>query len=191
MSKRLAVVLIDRFADWEHGFATSVLQDYLGGEVRFYTPGAREVASEAGMRPRPDGALEALTPQSFDGLAVIGSSAWFRDDAPDIGALLGDSVKAGRTVGLICGATLAGARSGLFDTRPHTSNDLATLQKASAYRGAAQYRDVPHAVRDGNLVSAAGFAPRSFAFELLSALCPDKETELGYFRKELTAERFA
>lgn len=191
MSKRLAVILIDRFADWEHGYATSVLQDYLGGEVRFYTPGAREVASEAGMRPRADGALEALTPQAFDGLAVIGSSGWFRDDAPDIGSLLRESVDAGRTVGLICGATLAGARAGLFDARPHTSNDLATLQKVPAYRGAAQYRDVPHAVRDGHLVSAAGFAPRSFAFELLTDLCPDKATELGFFRKELTAERFA
>lgn len=191
MSKRLAVILIDRFADWEHGFATAVLRDYLGGSVAFHTPGGAEMTSEGGMRIRPDGAIADLTPDSFDGLAIIGSGAWGQADAPDLGTLLRGANEAGRVIGAICMGTLAAARAGLLDARPHTSNDLDTLKKAPAYRGEAHFRAVPHAVRDSNLITAAGYAPRSFGFELLSALLPDRATDLGHYRNELTAERFA
>jgi putative intracellular protease/amidase len=190
MSKRLAVVLIDRFADWEHGFLTAATQDFFGGIVRFYSPGGGEVASEGGMRPRADGAIESLCVEDFDGLAVIGSSRWDATDAPDIGALLRDADRVGRIVGLICKGTLAGARAGLLDARPHTSNSLETLQASPAYRGASHYQGVPHAVRAGHIVTAAGTSPRSFAFEMATALFPDRTKELGWMREELAAERF-
>lgn len=188
---RLAVVLIDKFADWEHGFLTAALQDYLGAKVGFYTPGGADMTSEGGMRARAAGDLGALTVGDFDGIAVIGSGKWAGENTPDISALLRDANKTGRMIGLICGGTIAGARAGLFDDRPHTSNDRATVEKAPAYRGADHYRDVPHAVRDGNLITAPGFAPRSFGYEMAAAMVPGKAKELGWFRQELTAERFA
>lgn len=191
MPVRLAVILVDRFADWEHGFLTAPVRDFFQGEVRFQTPGGRTVTSEGGMRALADGAIETLTPSDFDALAVIGSSAWFGGDAPDITALVQAADRAGRVVGFICGATLAAARAGLLDARAHTSNDAATLSKAATYRGAAHYCDVRRAVRDGNLISAPGFAPRSFAYEMVAALYPAESTNLGYLKAELTAEDFA
>jgi putative intracellular protease/amidase len=190
MSARLAVVLIDRFADWEHGFLTAATQDFFGGTVRFYTPGGADVTSEGGMRPRPDGALSSLRADDFDGLAVIGSSQWSAGDAPELGHLLREADRAGRVLGFICKGTLAAARAGLLDDRPHTSNDLATLQTVPTYRGATRYEAVPHAVRSGHLVTAAGTSPRSFAFEVASALFPERTQELGWMRVELGAERF-
>jgi putative intracellular protease/amidase len=190
MAQRLAVILIPRFADWEHGFMTAPIRDFLGGEVRFYSPGGADMTSEGGMRARADGALEALTPDDFDALAVIGSGAWMAEGAPDIASLLQSADAAGRIIGLICGATQAGARAALLDARPHTSNDLATLQKVPTYRGAGHYLDVRHAVRAGNLITASGASSRSFAFEMVSALYPNEQTNLGYFRAELTAEQF-
>jgi putative intracellular protease/amidase len=190
MTKRLAVILIDRFADWEHGFLTAATQDFFGGRARFYTPRGLDVTSEGGMRPRPDGAIESLGVDDFDGLALIGSSQWDADTAPDVGALLRDADRAKRILGLICKGTLAGARAGLLDARPHTSNSLETLQKSPAYRGASSYQAVPHAVRAGHLITAAGTSPRSFAFDMASALFPDNTKELGWMRAELGAERF-
>ncbi|MFO1236030.1 MAG: DJ-1/PfpI family protein [Alphaproteobacteria bacterium] len=191
MPVRLAVLLIDRFADWEHGWLTAPVRDFFRGQVTFHTPGGRTVASEGGMRALADGAIETLTPDDFDGLAVIGSSQWFGEDAPDIAALVRAADGAGRTLGFICGATLAAARAGLLDSRAHTSNEAATLAKAAAYRGADRYRDVRHAVRDGNLVTAGGFAARSFAYEMTAALYPDEAVNVGYLKAELTAESFS
>ena len=190
MSRHLAVLLIDRFADWEHGFLTAATQDFFGGRVRFYTPGAATMTSEGGMRPATDGAIESLRVGDFDGVAVIGSSQWDADAAPDISALLREADRAERVVGMICKGTLAGGRAGLLDGRPHTSNSLETLQKSPAYRGAPHYQTVPHAVRAGHVITAAGTAPRSFAFEMASALFPDRTKELGWMRAELGAERF-
>jgi putative intracellular protease/amidase len=190
MSKRLAVLLIDRFADWEHGLLTAATQDFFNGRVRFYTPGGAEMTSEGGMRPRADGPIESLRVDDFDGLAVIGSSRWDLDDAPEISALLREADRAERIVGLICKGTFAGGRAGLLDARPHTSNSLETLQKSPVYRGASHYQTVPHAVRAGHVITAAGTSPRSFAFEMASALFPDKTEELGWMRQELGAERF-
>lgn len=191
MAKRLAVVLIEKFADWEHGFLTAALRDFFGGEVRFYTPGGATVTSEGGMRAAADGALESLAPDAFDALAVIGSGLWMKEGAPDIAPLVQAADEAGRLIGFICGATVAAARAGVLDARAHTSNDADTPKKAAAYQGDAHYRDVKHAVRDGNLITAPGFAPRSFAYEMLSALVPDQEKYLGFFKEELTAETFS
>lgn len=191
MTKRLAVILIDRFADWEHGFFTSAIRDFFGGEVRFYTPGGADMTSEGGMRARADGPLDRLTPADFDALAVIGSGVWMGETPPDISELLRNADIAGKFIGIICGATLTAARAGLLDTLPHTSNSLETLQKAPEYRGAGHYQNVAHAVRAGNVITAAGFSPRSFAYEMVAALYPHETTNLGYFKQELMAEQFA
>lgn len=191
MPKTLAVILIDRFADWEHGFLTAPIRDFFNGIVRFYSPDGAPVSSEGGMRAAADGAFADLTPDGYDALAVIGSGVWMSDNAPDIAPIVQAADKAARLTGFICGATAAAARAGLLDARAHTSNSLDTLKANPAYRGEAHYRDVPLAVRDGHIVTAAGYAPRSFAFEMLQALLPDESRNLGFYKQELTAERFA
>ena len=191
MTKTLAVILIDRFADWEHGFLTAPLRDFLGGTVRFYTPDGSPVTSEGGMRAAADGAFDALKPGAYDALAVIGSGLWMKDGAPDIAPIVQAADKAQKLTGFICGATAAAARAGLLNARAHTSNSLQTLTKVAAYAGQAHYTDVPHAVADGHIVTAAGFAPRSFAFRMLEILLPDDAKNLGYYKDELTAEQFA
>lgn len=191
MSKTLAVILIDRFADWEHGFLTAPIRDFFNGTVRFYTPDGSPVASEGGMRAVADGGFDALNPDGYDALAVIGSGLWMKDGAPDIAPIVQAADKAGRLTGFIYGATAAAARAGLLNARAHTSNSLETLTSVPAYNGAAHYQNVPHAVADGHLVTAAGFAPRSFAFRMLEILLPEEAKTLGYYKDELTAERFA
>lgn len=184
MAKRLAVILIDKFADWEHGYLTSTLRDFLGGTVGFYTPMGADVTSEGGMVARSSGRIDDLSPSDFDALAVIGSSVWSTKDAPDIAKLVELADKSKKIVGFICQGTLAAARAGLLDERPHTSNDADTPKMVATYQGAAQYLETPRAVRDGNLITSAGSSPVTFAVEILVALHPEREKDIRWLESE-------
>lgn len=188
MTKRLAVILIDKFADWEFGYLTSTVRDWLKGTVTFHTPAGNEVTSEGGLRAASDGAIEDLKATDFDALAVIGSGQWSKTGAPDISDLLISADKSHKVLGFICQGTLAAARAGLLDTRPHSSNDSDTPKMVPTYQGAAHYVDTPRALRSDNIVTASGLAPVTFAIEMLMAMYPDKEKELAGFRADCARE---
>ncbi len=191
MGKHFAFVLIDDFADWEHARLSAAVRTYFAGRVSFHTPGGQTVTSMGGMRFASDHAIEDLQPDDYDALAVIGSAGWIEGDAPDISAVLRAADEAGKVVGAICAGTLAVGRSGLLDSRRHTSNEPGFLEaKAAGYAGGALYVDTPCAVRDGTLVTAAGSAPVTFAIEMLTALYPGRAEALQGF-KDLCGREFA
>ncbi|HEY9234936.1 MULTISPECIES: DJ-1/PfpI family protein [Phenylobacterium] len=189
MAKHLAFILIDDFADWEHARLSAAFRSYFAGRVSFHTPGGQPVLSMGGMRFAPEHAIEDLRPDDYDGLAVIGSAGWSQADAPDISAVLQAADEAGKVVGAICAATLAAARAGLMNGRRHTSNSLGFLKaKAAGYDASAFYVDTPAAVREGNLVTAAGNAPVTFATEMICALYPDRGEAMQEFRDQCGRE---
>ena len=86
----------------------------------------------------------------------------------------------GGVVGGICAGTLALARAGLFRDKTHTSNGRDwILGHVPDYPGAERYRDVPHAVADGRLISAPGSAPGTFAIAFLEALYPERKEQIA------------
>lgn len=173
MTNRIAVVLLDEFADWELGLFAAAARAWLGAHVDHYTPGGRVVRSMGGLSVTPEAVLETLEPGRFDALAVIGSSGWQAADAPDIGPVIRAALSAGRPVGAICGGTLAAARAGVLEERRHTSNAVDYLRGHVANYGGSLYVDSPRAVIDGGLVTAPGSAPASFATGLLGLIWPD------------------
>jgi len=184
---RLAIVLIDQFADWEPALLAAGARSELGDEVRWLSPGGHAVRSMGGLSARVDGDVEDFEPAHAEAIVFIGSPLWQTDESPVLTPVIRLADKAGLIVGGICGATLALGRAGLLDERPHTSNGLAYLQQhAAGYRGAAHYRDVPQAVSDGRVITASGLAPATFSAEVLKALHPDK---LDYVAQDL--EQFA
>ncbi|WP_370674527.1 DJ-1/PfpI family protein [Pleomorphomonas sp. PLEO] len=172
-AKRIAIVLLDEFADWELGPFAAAARAWLGARVDHYTPGGRVVRSMGGLSVTPGAALEALAAQDFDALAVIGSSGWEAADAPDIGAVIRSALSSGRPVGAICGGTLAAARAGVLQQRRHTSNAAVYLRDHVPDYDGSLYVDSPRAVIDGMLVTAPGSAPASFATSLLGLIWPD------------------
>lgn len=169
----IAIVLLDGFADWEVGLFAAAGRAWLGARIRFHAPGGRPVRSMGGLAAMPDAALEDLRTGDHDALALIGSSGWEADGAPDLTDLVRGDLAAGRPVGAICGGTVAAARAGALDDRRHTSNAAAYLiEHARGYRGAAHYVDGPRAVVDGSLVTAPGTAPASFATAMLGLIFP-------------------
>ena len=171
--KRIAIVLLDEFADWEHGLFAAAARAWMGARVDHYTPGGRAVRSMGGLSVTPEAALETLAPDQFDALAVIGSSGWEAPDAPDVGLIVRSALAAGQPVGAICGGTLAAGRAGVLTGRRHTSNAADYLRQHLPDYDGTLYVDTHRAVIDGGLVTAPGSAPASFATGLLGLIWPN------------------
>lgn len=167
---KLAVLLTDGFADWEAAPLMAAARAFLGVEIATVSPGGRPVISMGGLRVTPDMALEDLSPETFDGLAIIGGGIWETTGAPDIGPALRAFRREDRVIGGICAGVLAIARTGILRGINHTGNSLAYLSQSEHYHGHSSYLDTPFAVRDGHMVTASGMAPMSFAREMLTAL---------------------
>lgn len=181
-TKTVGLVFIEKFADWEFGLLAASAVEWFGARAVALTPEGRPVLSIAGFRLEGE---RGLTPQEnadLDAVAVIGSENWIPDTAPDISSLL-RSVSERGAVGGICAGTLALARAGLFEGRRHTSNGRDWINKRTRdYAGAEHYLDVPHAISDGNVVSAPGSAPGTFAVSFLETLFPERSETIGEMR---------
>jgi putative intracellular protease/amidase len=178
------------WADWEAGPVLAGLRKYLGREIRIASPDGGPVESIGGVRAAADLAFADVNPADDTILLLIGSNAWidFRDEK--FFELLRRAHDRGNSIGTICAGTLAAARAGIFATHAHTSNDQAFLRvHARGYAGADLYRDVKHAVRDGNLVSASGAAPNTFAAEIFRLAAPDGQVADAY--EAMMTEEFA
>jgi putative intracellular protease/amidase len=179
---RIAILLIDDFADWEAAHLAAAAREHFGDEVRWMSPGGRPVRSMGGLTAVPDLALETWTPDGDSAFVVVGSPNWEKPGSPDVSGPIRRARDAGLVVGAICGATLAAARAGLLDDRCHTSNDPAFLAaNGGAYAGASGYVDTPAAVVDDRIVTAPGSAPTTFATAILRLLHPEAKDAFGAF----------
>ncbi|WP_332685890.1 DJ-1/PfpI family protein [Devosia sp.] len=165
----IVTILSEGYADWETALLNAGARQYYGIETRFATPGGKPVTSAGGLKVMPDLAAEDIDVAAIDALVVNGGTAWSRDDAPDISAVLIAARDAGKTVAGICDGTLALARAGLLDMVRHTSNSAENLDP-TGYAGKAQYQDQAGAVVDGRIVTAPGTAPVSFMGGVLETL---------------------
>jgi putative intracellular protease/amidase len=158
---RIVTILTEGFADWETGLLNGVARGFYGAQTQFAAPGGRPVTSTGGMQVIPDIALEDIDVEGLDALVVCGGEAWQKPGAPDLTALLNAAHAKGKVIGAICDGTVAAARTGLLDALAHTSNGAGYLDM-TGYKGKPHYRDVPHAVADQHVVTAAATAPVSF-----------------------------
>jgi hypothetical protein len=77
----------------------------------------------------------------------------------------------------------------VWKAQAHTSNGRGwILGHLPDYAGADRYRDVPHAVADGRLVSAPGSAPGTFAIAFLEVLYPEQKEQIAQKRTIFAGE---
>ena len=180
---RAVVLLQPGAADWEFGHLLACLRAYLGFTVVSATPDGADVITIGGLRLEPETGFDTVDLQGAELVVLIGSSAWegYRD-AP-LFERLKARVAAGRPTAAICAGTLALARAGVLDERPHTSNSLEFISTHGArdYGGIAHYRDLPHAVSDGVVITASGAAPVSFAVACMKAVGADPQMIEGFW----------
>ena len=177
--KTIGLVFIEGYADWEFGLLSASVGEWFPGRVVALSPGAKPVRSIGRLMLTPERATDAESNRDLDAVAVIGSDGWAGADAPDVGPLLTSIARRNGVVGGICAGTLALARAGLFAKAAHTSNGRDWISGlVPDYTGNEHYRDVPHAVADGRIISAPGSAPGTFATEFLRILHPDKGEQI-------------
>lgn len=184
---RIAVALQNDFADWEPALLMAAARYYLDCEVLAASPDGAPVVSMGGLKVTPDIAFAEITPDRFDALVVPGGYAWEKGLAYDFTEMAQAFRDKGKVVAGICAAASALAATGVLNDVAHTGNSLASHQRHPGYHGTERYRDQPQAVRDGNIVTAAGSAPDTFAAEVLKALdlwTPEAKEELSAFAAE-------
>lgn len=168
--KRIAVVLLQDYADWECALLMAACRAFLDVEVVTAAPRGETVVSLGGLKVTPDMSLDALDPADFDAIVFPGGMSWEKGVAPDLNALVLDFHSQGKRVAGICAAASMLAGSGILNSVRHTGNQLAAHQKWPAYAGQALYQDQKQAVSDGRIITAAGTAPVSFTIAILKAL---------------------
>lgn len=191
MTKHIAFIVVEDFADWEHGLLSGAARAYFGATTAFHTPSGGAVTSSGGLRVQGQASIESLDPAGYDALVVIGSSVWDQPQAPDVSAQLRAALEAGKVLGAICGATLAAARAGVLDDRAHTSNSADFLTSNVPDYDGARYVDTLRAVRDGLLITAPASAPATFATGVLGAHYPERAEAIADFEALCAAEHRA
>ncbi len=104
--KTLAVVILDKFADWEPALLTAGLQSIIGGYTVRWASVDREVkTSMGGLRVEPDMIISEI-PSTADAVIVVGAEDSWRtlptEDSQKLATILRDFKDAGKPVGGIC-----------------------------------------------------------------------------------------
>lgn len=182
MEQSVYVLVFDGLADWEPALALAALRDE-GFEVRTVGFSRDIVTTTAGLRIVPDLSLSELEVSAIKLLVIPGGDSWPRGEYPveQVENKLKTLREANVPMAAICGGTVALARAGLLEGRPHTSNSARWLASiVPGYRGSDVYRD-ELAVRQDGLITAAGTAPVEFAREVLAELNAMPEERLGHW----------
>jgi putative intracellular protease/amidase len=162
--------VFDGMADWEAAFAVAAIQNpqfqldngcfRVTTAARFHAP----IRTMGGVRILPDMTIDEVSPCESSLLILPGGESWEHGSNLEALERAHAFIAENVPVAAIGTATLALARTGLLDSRLHTSNSTAYLA-ASGYRGARHYCDVP-SITDRNVITAAGAAPLEFACEI-------------------------
>lgn len=171
MGKKVVLVILDQFADWEGAFITNALMGgeiSTGNEVLWASTDRSPKRSIGRMTVLPDLSLEEI-PSDADALLLIGGNSWRSDEAKKVAAPVEQFLAQNKLVGFICDATYFAADQGFLNDVRHTGNDPEDMKTAPGYTGGANYV-LENAVADGGIVTANGNAPVEFASLILEAL---------------------
>lgn len=171
MGKKVILVILDQFADWEGAFITNAL---MGGEISqgnsvLWASTDKEPKRSIGqMTVLPDIALAEI-PDDADALLLIGGDSWRSEEAKKVIPVVEDFRAMGKLVGFICDATYFAAENGFLNDIKHTGNAPEELKKATGYTGSANYV-LENAVADQGIVTANGNSPVQFASLIMEEL---------------------
>lgn len=189
--KTVGLVFIEGYADWEFGLLSAAIgggEEWFDGRVIALSPQSGPLRSIGGLLLTPERGTDPEDNRDLDGVAVIGSDGW-SENPPDVAPLLKSVAARGGVTGGICAGTLALARAGLFAKAAHTSNGRDWISRCvPSYLGQENYRDVPRAVSDGNIVTAPGSAPGTFAVEFMAALHPEQAAKVAEMKAMIVKE---
>ncbi|MCL1813381.1 MAG: glutamine amidotransferase [Treponema sp.] len=125
------------------------------------------IKTMGGLEITPDIDVHNITLENGDVIVLPGGNTWQNEENQEIINMILKKPGMDITVAAICGATAALAEAGILDNRKHTSNGKGFLEMmCKNYKGKDLYVD-KLVVVDNNLITATGFAPLEFAYEVI------------------------
>lgn len=181
MSKKVVFIILDRFADWEGAFLSSVLRDEEMGsmnEVLWASSDKEPKKSLGNMTVIPDLSLDEI-PDDIDALILIGGNSWRSEVSGEVVPVVRKFMEKGTVVGFICDATYFAAKEGFLNHVIHTGNSWDEMKTLEGYRNAEGFR-MENAVSSGKIITANGDNPIEFSAEVLKALevFPDEKIDM-------------
>lgn len=174
--KKVYIVLLDKFADWEVSYVSLGINNNLSKshEIEYIGLKTGIIRSLGGLEVNIHKTLKDMIEPSA--IILIGGDAWKTSDTIELKRAIDDAIKENVVVGAICGASEWLAANGLVDSIKHTSNGLDSIiaWENNTYNGNAQYVN-EQVVVDHNVVSANGTAALEFSYQLQLLLEPDKK----------------
>ncbi|MDO4242339.1 MAG: DJ-1/PfpI family protein [Actinomyces sp.] len=168
--RTIALYATETMADWEYAYLTAqiaTIEKMRPGRFRLLIvgDGLDPVTSLGGMPVAPSSELDELVRDGSLACLVIPGGEHYAQGHERLIDVTRSLVDRGVPVAAICGGTLLLARSGLLDTRLHTSNAPVFLG-ASGYRGTERYVDQP-VVTDQGVTTAGGIHAIPFTAEVM------------------------
>lgn len=185
-NRKVYMYVFDTMSDWEVGYLTAELNTgryFKKGlkPLKVITVGVDKnpIITMGGLKVLPEITVDEFNMESNDLLILPGGDTWISIAHEIILEKAKEALGQGAIVAAICGATLGLAKTGLLDSRDHTSNDLEFLKMViSSYTGEKYYK-MESAVNDENLITASGIAPLEFTIQVLKVLDVFKEEALS------------
>ncbi|OUR94092.1 hypothetical protein A9Q84_17425 [Halobacteriovorax marinus] len=174
-------LIFEGFSDWEIAY---ILPELRNNSVEIVTLGLTNdsVKSMGGLTITPDLSLKDVNEDEIETIIIPGGTLWEEGQPEGFLSLIRKLHSNKKTIAAICGATFVLARTGIIDTRKHTSNNLDYLKHVvPEYMGEKHYSQ-NLAVVDENLITASGIGSIEFAQHLLVKLNVfDKERANRWF----------
>ncbi|MCG3088908.1 type 1 glutamine amidotransferase family protein [Sporosarcina cyprini] len=176
-TKSAFLYVFDSMSDWEYGYLIAELNSgrfFKKGmdpmKVRTIGLSKETIKTMGGLVIKPDFTLDECTFRSQDLIILPGGNTWGEAIHLPMLDKATEAAEQGALLAAICGATIGLADIGYFDTRRHTSNDLAYLTMVSPQYKGEMYFENESVVSSENLITASGIAPLEFAREVLLSL---------------------
>jgi putative intracellular protease/amidase len=169
--------MLNTLADWEIAHLIAEINSGRFLKRNIETPKIIKVGNDltpiktmGGIEITPDIDVHNIILGNGDVIILPGGNTWQNEENQEIISMIHKNSGMDITVAAICGATAALAEAGILDNRKHTSNGKGFLEWMSKkYKGNEFYED-KLVVVDNNLITATGFAPLEFTYEIIKKI---------------------
>jgi putative intracellular protease/amidase len=174
---KIYLYVLNTLADWEISHLTAEINSGRFLKRNIETPKIIKVGNDltpittmGGLEITPDIDVHNITLENGDVIVLPGGNTWQNEENREIINIIHEKLDMDITVAAICGATSALAEAGILDNRKHTSNGKGFLEiMCKNYKGKDFYED-KLVVIDNNLITATGFAPLEFTYEVIKKI---------------------
>lgn len=167
--KEVLLLLIDRWADWEAGYAIWLTNSVPEYAVKTIAVDKLPKVSMGGLRVEIDYAIHEYSNFKNLAMVILTGGQWSKNRYDEIAEFVRKARDFHIPIAAICGATIFLGKHGFLDSVKHTGNDLKRFQREPGYHGQDFFLPA-QAIADQGFITANETAALEFAREIFRML---------------------